>query len=176
MARVDASLPPDRLHHAIQVAARVPSARLVADITQAGLATAVLDAVGDGADGVVGSRFGVGIARALARLAADLAIAGPSTTPAAARELVASSFDVALEVAQLRDGRYRVVRVAEILGSNAQGFELADLFTFVADRTAAGGAIEGTFVPSGTVPHVAETLRSRGIQIEAALFSRPLSR
>jgi pilus assembly protein CpaF len=176
MARVDGSLPPDRLHHAIQVAARVPSARLVADITQAGLAAAVLDAVGDGADGVVGSRFGVGIARALARLAADLAVAGPSTTPAAARELVASSFDVALEVAQLRDGRYRVVRVAEILGSNAQGFELADLFTFVADRTAAGGAIEGTFVPSGTVPHVAETLRSRGIQIEAALFSRPLSR
>jgi pilus assembly protein CpaF len=176
MARVDASLPPDRLHHAVQVAARVPSARLVADITQAGLAMAVLDAVGDGADGVVGSRFGVGIARALARLAADLAVTGPSTTPAAARELVASSFDVAIEVAQLRDGRYRVVRVAEILGSSAQTFELGDLFTFVADRTAAGGAIEGTFVPSGTVPHVAETLRSRGIQVEAALFSRPLSR
>jgi pilus assembly protein CpaF len=176
MARIDATLPPDRLHHAVQVAARVPAARLIADITQGELAMSLLDALGDGADGVVASRFGVGITRALARLAADLAVVGPSTTPAAARDLVASSFDVALEVAQLRDGRYRVVRVAEVLSANAQGFELGDLFTFVADRTAAGGAIEGTFVPSGTVPQVVETLRSRGIQVEAALFSRPLSR
>jgi pilus assembly protein CpaF len=176
MARIDATLPPDRLHHAVQVAARVPSARLIADITQGELAMSLLDALGDGADGVVASRFGVGITRALARLAADLAVVGPATTQAAARDLVASSFDVALEVAQLRDGRYRVVRVAEVLSANAQGFELGDLFTFVADRTAAGGAIEGTFVPSGTVPQVVETLRSRGIQVEAALFSRPLSR
>jgi pilus assembly protein CpaF len=176
MARIDATLAPERLHHAVQVAARVPSARLIADITQSELAMSLLDAIGDGADGVVASRFGAGITRALARLAADLAVASPAATPAAARDLVASSFDVALEVAQLRDGRYRVVRVAEILGSNPQGFELGDLFTFVADRTAAGGAIEGTFVPSGTVPHVAETLKARGIQVEAALFSRPLSR
>ncbi len=176
MARIDPGLQPDRLHHAVQVAARVPSSRLVADITSAGLASSIIDAIGEGADGVVASRFGVGLGRALSRLVGDLCRNSPSTTPAAARELVASSFDVALEVAQLRDGRYRVVRVAEILGANAQGLELADIFTFVADRTAAGGAIEGTFVPSGTVAHIAETLRARGIQLEAALFSRPLSR
>ena len=79
-------------------------------------------------------------------------------------------------IGRVLDGRYRVLRVAEIAGSGAQGFELSDVFTFVADRTAAGGAIEGTFVPSGTVPHVAETLRARGIHLEAALFSRPLTR
>jgi len=176
MARVDPGLQPDRLNHAVQVAARVPSSRLVADITAAPLASSIVDAIGEGADGVVASRFGVGLGRAISRLAGDLCRNSPSTTPAAARELIASSFDVALEVAQLRDGRYRVVRVAEILGASAQGLELSDIFTFVADRTAAGGAIEGTFVPSGTVAHIAETLRARGIQLEAALFSRPLSR
>lgn len=176
MARIDPALQPDRLHHAVQVAARVPSSRLVADITSAALASSVIDAIGEGADGVVASRFGVGLGRAVTRLAGDLCRNSPSTTPAAARELIASSFDIALEVAQLRDGRYRVVRVAEILGANAQGLELSDIFTFVADRTAAGGAIEGTFVPSGTIAHIADTLRARGIQLEAALFSRPLSR
>ena len=50
------------------------------------------------------------------------------------------------------------------------------IYTFIADRTAAGGAIEGTFVSSGSVPRVADTLRARGVQLEAALFSRPLSR
>jgi Flp pilus assembly CpaF family ATPase len=176
MARIDPGLQADRLHHAVQVAARVPSSRLVADITSAALASSVVDAIGEGADGVVASRFGVGLGRAISRLVGDLCRNSPSTTAAAARELIASSFDVALEVAQLRDGRYRVVRVAEILGANTQGLELSDIFTFVADRTAAGGAIEGTFVPSGTVAHIAETLRARGIQLEAALFSRPLSR
>jgi pilus assembly protein CpaF len=176
MARVDAKLPPDRLHGAVQVAARVPSARLVADITPAGLAASVVDAIGDGADGVVASRLGSGLTRTLSRLAADLASVGPSTSPGAARDILASSFDIAIEVAQLRDGRYRVLRIAEIVGAGPLGLDLNDIFTFVADRTAAGGAIEGTFVPSGTVPHVAETLRARGIQLDAALFSRPLSR
>ncbi len=176
MARIDPRLAPDRLHHAVQVASRVPSARLIADATSPGVAGSIVDAIGEGADGVVASRFGVGLGRALSRLAADLCRNAPAMTPASARELVASSFDVALEVGQQRDGRYRVVRVAEVLGANAQGIELSDLFTFVADRTAAGGSIEGTFVPTGSVAHIAETLRSRGIQLEAALFSRPLSR
>lgn len=176
MARIDVNQPADRLHHAVQVAARVPAARIVADVTPAGLAGAVLDAIGEGVDGVVASRFGAGLARALGRLASDLSIVNPSILPATARELVATSFDVVIEVAQQRDGRYRVMRVAEIVGSGPQGVEVSDVYTFVADRTAAGGAIEGTFMTSGTVPHVAETLRARGIQLEAALFSRPLSR
>ena len=67
-------------------------------------------------------------------------------------------------------------RVAEVLGTGPTGYELSDIYTFVADRTAAGGAVEGTFVSSGSVPRVADTLKSRGIQLEAALFSRPLSR
>ncbi|HEX5098423.1 MAG TPA: FHA domain-containing protein [Polyangiaceae bacterium] len=176
MARIDVNQTADRLHHAVQVAARVPAARIVADVTPAGLAGAVLDAIGDGVDGVVASRFGAGLARALGRLAADLSIVNPAITPSTARELVATSFDVVVEVAQQRDGRYRVMRVAEIVGSGPQSVEVSDVYTFVADRTAAGGAIEGSFVTSGTVPHVAETLRARGIQLEAALFSRPLSR
>jgi pilus assembly protein CpaF len=176
MARIDPRLPPERLQHAVRVAARVPSSRLVADMTSPGLALSIVDAIGEGADGVVASRFGVGLGRAFSRLVADLCRYSTTLTPVSARELVASSFDIALEVAQQRDGRYRVVRIAEILGSNAQGIEHSDLFTFVADRTAAGGSIEGTFVPAGSVAHISETLRARGIQLEAALFTRPLSR
>jgi pilus assembly protein CpaF len=81
-----------------------------------------------------------------------------------------------VEVARLRDGRYRVLRVAEMLGATAAGVHTQDVFTFVMDRTAAGGAIEGSFVPSGAVPHVAEVLRSRGIILESTMFSRPPSR
>jgi pilus assembly protein CpaF len=176
MARLDVQVPLERLHHAVQVAARVPAVRLVADMTSAGLAAAVLDAIGDGADGVVACRCGAGLARGMSRLAIDLTTINPALSPAAARELVTSSFDVVIEVAQQRDGRYRVMRVAEFTGTGSEGAQPSDVYTFVPDRTAAGGAIEGTFVTSGTVPQVAELLRARGIRLEAALFSRPLSR
>jgi pilus assembly protein CpaF len=176
MPRVDPTQAPERLASAIRLAARVPGSRLMLDLTPPGLAAALVEATGDGADGIVGSRAGTGLSRALSRLAAELSLQGGADGLLVARELVAGSFDVAIEILRLRDGRHRVVRVAEVLGTSPTGFELSDIYTFVADRTAAGGAVEGTFVSSGSVPRVADTLKSRGIQLEAALFSRPLSR
>jgi pilus assembly protein CpaF len=176
MPRVDSTQEPERLRNAIRLAARIPGSRLMVDLTPPGLSAALVEATGEGADGIVGSRAGTGVARTLARLAAELSAQGAADGLVVARELVAGSFDVAIEVLRLRDGRHRVVRVAELLGTGPAGFELSDIYTFVADRTAAGGAVEGTFVSSGSVPRVAETLKSRGIQLEAALFSRPLSR
>jgi pilus assembly protein CpaF len=176
MPRIDAGLPPERLKRAVELGGRVPGSRLIADLTRAPLIGAVIEAIGDGADGVVAARVGAGLGRALARLTAELSTLGSGVNPLSSRELVASSFDVVVEIAQLRDGRYRVLRVSEVAGTGADGFQLSDIFSFIADRTAAGGVIEGTFSPSGTPPRLAETLRARGIQIDAALFSRPLSR
>lgn len=176
MPRVDATQAPERLRNAVRLAARLPGSRLMIDLTPPGLTAALVEATGEGADGVVGSRAGTGIPRTLSRLAAELPSQGGADGLGVARELIAGSFDVAIEILRLRDGRHRVVRVAEVLGAGPAGFELSDIYTFVADRTAAGGAVEGTFVSSGSVPRVADTLKSRGIQLEAALFSRPLSR
>jgi pilus assembly protein CpaF len=176
MPRVDPTQAPERLASAVRLAARVPGSRLMVDLTPPGLVTALVEATGEGADGIVGSRVGTGLSRTFSRLAAELSSQGAAEGLAVARELVAGSFDVAIEIMRLRDGRHRVVRVAEVLGTSPLGYELSDIYTFVADRTAAGGAVEGTFVSSGSVPRVAEALKSRGIQLEAALFSRPLSR
>lgn len=170
--RVDPRQPHDQLKSAVELAARVPGSRLIADLGSKGLIEIVLEAVGEGADGVVASRAGAGLSRVLARMAAEISAHGRAGTPAAARELIASSFDLAIEVAQLRDGRYRVLRIAELLGTSPDGFQLGEIFSFVADRTAAGGAIEGTFVPSGNIPRIAEVLRTRGVHVEASLFSR----
>ena len=93
-----------------------------------------------------------------------------------AREWVAGAFEVVLEVARLRDERHRVLRVAEIVGVSAGEIVCQDIFNFVMDRTAAGGAIEGTFIPSGTVPQVVDAMRARGAALESAIFSRPPSR
>jgi pilus assembly protein CpaF len=174
MARVDAELTGPDLKRAIRVASRLPNARLLVELSSGPIVASVTEAIADGADGVVATCAAPSLSRGISRLSAALTAEGAS--PAAARETIAASFELCVEVARLRDGRYRVLRVAEMLGATADSVHTQDVFTFVMDRTAAGGAIEGTFIPSGAVPHVAEVLRSRGIILESTMFSRPPSR
>jgi len=176
MASLDPSQPLERLRKAVDVASRLPGARIVADLSTPALASAVVDCIAEGADGVVASRAAPTLERGLARLAAELVVVSPLLTGVATRDLVASAFELAIEVVQLRDGRYRVLRIAEIVGVSGDTIQANDIFTFVVDRTVAGGALEGTFTPSGNVPRLAETLKARGTPLETALFTRPPSR
>lgn len=176
MTRVDPTLSVERLRQAIRVSAQVPGARLVAELSSSMLASAILEAIGDGADGVVASRIAPSLARGLSRLSAELLVGSPLLTASATRDWVASSFDIAVEIAQLPDGRYRVLRIAEIRGISDDAIQTADIFTFVTDRSVTGGVVEGSFVPSGNIPEVVEIMRTRGVELESALFSRPPSR
>jgi pilus assembly protein CpaF len=176
MASLDPAQPLERLRKAVDVASRLPGARLVADLSTPSLASAVVDCIAEGADGVVASRAAPTLDRGLARLAAELVLVSPLLTALATRDLVASCFDLAVEIVQLRDGRYRVLRIAEVVGATGEAIQTNDIFSFVVDRTVAGGAIEGTFTPSGNVPRLADTLKARGTPLEAALFARPPSR
>jgi pilus assembly protein CpaF len=176
MATLDPGQPLERLRKAVAVASRLPGARLIADLSTAALAAAVLDTIAEGVDGVVASRTAPTLERGLARLAAEIVVVSPSLTGLATRDLVASSFDLAVEIVQLRDGRYRVLRIAEVVGVSGDGIQTSDIFSFVVDKTVAGGAIEGSFMPSGTAPRLAETLKARGTPLEAALFVRAPSR
>ena len=84
---------------------------------------------------------------------------------------MATSFELAIEIAQLRDGRRRVMRIAEFQASDA-GLIGRDVFTFVVERTALGGTVEGSFVATGHVPRIAEDLGARGSPLDSAIFRR----
>ena len=161
---------------ALQVAATLPGARVVAELFTAELCAKVVEAIADGADGIIAARYAPSLRRGLMRLPGVVAAERPQIRVAAARELVANAFEIVVEVARLRDDRHRVLRIAEITGSAGEEIQTQDIFTFVMDRTAAGGAIEGVFTASGVVPQVVETWRARGSTVESAIFSRPPSR
>jgi pilus assembly protein CpaF len=165
-----------KAENALRLMAQVPGARLVGFLSDPLASAALVEAVSDGADGVVAVRYAPTLRRALSRLPAEVAAARSGLGIDGAREWVAGAFEVALEIARLRDDRLRVLRVAELLGVSAGEIVCQDIFSFVMDRTAAGGAIEGTFVPSGTVPQVVDAMRARGAALESAIFSRPPSR
>ena len=161
---------------ALQVAAAMPGARIVAELFTGDLCARIVEAIADGGDGVIAARYAPSLRRGLSRLPGVVAAERPQIRVNAARELVANAFEIVVEVARLRDDRHRVLRIAEVTGCTGDDIQTQDVFTFVMDRTAAGGAIEGVFSASGVVPQVAEAWRARGTTVESAIFSRPPSR
>ncbi len=160
----------------IHVASRIDGARLVVELATSELVVGVLEVVGEGAEGVVAVARAPGIRRAVARLTAEVLAGRSGTTAQAARELIAGAFDVVVEISRLRDGRQRVLRVAELSGVEGDEIRVQDIFAFHVERTAAGGAVEGTFTASGAVPRVVEEMNARGVPVETSLFTRPPSR
>jgi pilus assembly protein CpaF len=167
---------PETTAGALHVASSLPGARIVAELFSAELCAKVVEAIADGADGVIAARYAPSLRRGLARLPGVVAAERQQIRIEVARELVANAFEIVVEVARLQDDRHRVLRIAEVVGSVGEDIQTQDVFTFVMDRTAAGGAIEGTFSASGVVPQIVETLRGRGSTVESAVFSRPPSR
>ncbi len=161
---------------ALRVAAALPGSRVIAELFSAELCAKVVEAIADGCDGVVAARYAPSLRRGLSRLPGVVAAERPQIRIAAARELVVNAFEIVVEVARLRDDRHRVLRISEVLSTSSDDIQTQDIFTFVMDRTAAGGAIEGTFSASGVVPQVLDTLRARGTAVESSIFSRPPSR
>jgi pilus assembly protein CpaF len=159
----------------LKVATRIPEARVVATLSDANIAAAAIEAIGEGIDGVLASFRAPDLRRATQRLPAELTVARPGVSLEASREWVRSCFDVMIEVARLRDGRIRVLRIAEIASIGADGLQLSDIFRFVVERVASGGAIEGSFV-AGERPRVVEQMESVGIEIDSSVFTRSQSR
>jgi pilus assembly protein CpaF len=108
-----------------------------------------VEAIGGGAEGVIAGASAPSIRRALGRLAAQIPLTRPGTTTEAARDAIAESFDLAVEVARLPDGRTRVQRVAEIELADEKALGAKDIFVLAPD----GGGDSG-FLATGVVPRV----------------------
>lgn len=172
VSHLDLSEPTLSLDSVVELAANMPSTRLVVCRFAKAAALAALDAINAGADGVLSALYAPTIRRGLARLPVELAAARPGLNPDVVRQWIAASFDLIVEVATLRDGRHRVLRVCEPTGVAGDELRTQDIFTFVVERTATGGSIEGTFHASGVLPKIVDDLAARGIVVDPALFNR----
>lgn len=136
------------------------------------ISSGLLNSISEGSQGVVAFIRAPTLRHALARVAPQIVGQHPATSTEAVREWINASFDIGIELVRMRDGRMRVARVAELAGVEGSAIALRDIFTFSVDRIAAGGAIEGSFHPTGVVPRVAEQLQARGVPLDATVFRR----
>ncbi len=162
---------PGEVGKVVRAAAKLHPERLVVSPMAGHAAAAVAGVIAEGCEGVLGAVTAPSLRHALDRLVSDLMAARPGYSPEGAESCIASSFELAIEIAPLRDGRRRVMRIAEIQASEA-GLVGRDVFTFVVERTALGGTVEGSFVATGHVPRIVEDLGSRGSPLDSAIFRR----
>ena len=157
---------------AVRSAASLGADCVFVSALQGDIAAEVLDAIGNGAEGVVALTRAPSLRHAIARLVPDIAAHRPGVSVDAVREAVAAAFDLYVELARMRDGRVRVLRIAEPAGVEGITIAQRDIFAFIAERTATGGTIEGSFHPAGVVPHAITDLQSRGVVVDPSLFRR----
>ncbi len=170
--RLDVSRYRGDLRRLLEIAASVPQSRLAVTLSHPELSAALIEAMGIGVSGLLASLHAASLARGLLRLPADIVAERPGMGMEAATGWVLSAFDVVIEVTRLRDGRVRVLRIGEILPDGHGGIAVSDIFRFVVSRVAAGGAVEGTFSPSGVVPRVVNQLEAIGMRVDPSLFVR----
>ena len=160
----------------LEIAGGLPGARVAVSLSSPDVALLALDVLGSSVEGLIATVHHADLRRAMSRLPADLCVARPGLSLESASGWVEGAFDLLVEVARLRDGRVRVRRIAELERGPQGSLELRDVFRFSVHRLAAGGAVEGTFSPTGHTPRVAVQLQAAGIAVEASMFSRPPSR
>lgn len=170
--RLDAGtavLDPPRL---LDFASSLPETNLVVEGLGGRALTAVMDIVAHGFNGLVAGALARTIEQGLGGLSATFAAASPGVAVTTAREVLLSRFDLAVEICSSSDARERVRRVVELVSNPAGGTQQQEIFSFVPERTAMGGSVEGKFVATGTEPRLMEELRARGVPVDAGLFNR----
>lgn len=166
----------DRGRQALELAMGLPDCRAVVALKSPELCDAFISGVAKGSNGVLALYEANSAAAALSGCAQDLSLAVVGRDVLFAQQLVSNTFDLVVEVTRLRDRRARVLRIAEVVGFDQNGVKLSDIFRFQVERTAAGGAIEGTFTAVQQVPSVLEKMLLRGVVVQSSMFARPPSR
>jgi pilus assembly protein CpaF len=117
-----------RGEESVYAAARLGLDRMVIASLGGAVATATIDVIAEGIEGVLAAIGAPSLAHALARLVSQVALARAGSSVEAAREAVGHSFDVAVEIQRVAGGRLRVTRVAELDGSDERRVLTRDLF------------------------------------------------
>ncbi len=152
----------------VRAAVKLRADRLIVTQLAGAVATATVDSLSEGHDGVFAGLSAPTLRQGLNRLVAQLVLQRPGLTLEGVRDVVGETFDIAIEVTSLPDGRLRVSRIAELGGVDAKGIVARDLYVWAAD---AGGG-DGTFNATGVTPRIANELAARGVKLDAALFRR----
>jgi len=150
-------------------ALRMRPDRIIVGEVRGGEALDMLQAMNTGHDGGLCTIHSNSPRDALARLETMVMMSGIELPSRAIREQIVSALEIVVHVRRYEDGIRRVESVAEVVGLEGDTPLLNDLYNFK-QRGREGRRVQGTFVPTGVVPRMAEIFRDRGTPLPGSLF------
>ncbi len=120
----------------------------------------LLQAMNTGHDGSMGTIHANTPRECLSRMESMIAMGGYTLPAKTVREIIASSVDVIIQAARLRDGSRRITQVTEVVGMEGDVIITQDLFKYEIEGEDSNGRLIGRHVSSGiTKPHFHDRVR-----------------
>jgi pilus assembly protein CpaF len=136
----------------VRNALRMRPDRIVVGECRGGEALDMLQAMNTGHSGSLTTAHANSPRDLLLRLEVMVLMSGMELPLSAVREQVASAVNLIVQQARFPCGRRRIVRIAEVTGTESGRIQLQDLFRFETTGTDDTGATAGRFIACGNVP------------------------
>jgi pilus assembly protein CpaF len=144
--------------------------RIVIGECRGGEALDMLQAMNTGHDGSLTTLHANNPRECVGRLETLVLMAGAELPSRAIREQIGSAVNIIVQQDRLRDGTRKVVSITEVLGCTGGEVQLQEIFTFHQTGIDEDGKVEGSFTPTGAVPHFLEHLKSEGEALPTEMF------
>ncbi len=153
----------------VRNALRMRPDRIIVGEVRGGEALDMLQAMNTGHEGSLTTLHANSPRDALSRLEVMVLMAGEELPHRAIREQIASSIDLIIQVARMRDGGRKVVEVCEVRGLSEDGqIELGNVFMFE-ESADSSGIVKGVLKPTGQVPKCLKKMNWYGVSLPAKM-------
>ncbi|MBP5321972.1 MAG: CpaF family protein, partial [Kiritimatiellae bacterium] len=144
--------------------------RIIVGECRGGESLDMLQAMNTGHDGSLTTVHANSPRDVISRLETMVLMSGIELPSRAIREQIASAIDIIVHESRLSDGSRKVVCISEVVGLEGQQIVMQDLFEFRQSGIDEHGKVIGRFMPTGAMPTFFEHLKSRGLDLDPAIF------
>ena len=158
-----------RQRELVRNALRMRPDRIIVGEVRGAEALDMLQAMNTGHEGSLTTIHANDTADALTRLEMMCLLAGAELPVPVVRHAITTAITLVVQVARLRGGARRVVRVSELLGTDPGPYHTREVFGYRQTGVRDGAAV-GEFTASGYRPKVLERLAAAGCEVADDLF------
>ncbi|HVK14031.1 MAG TPA: CpaF family protein [Gemmataceae bacterium] len=154
----------------VRNALRMRPDRIIVGECRGGEALDMLQAMNTGHEGSMTTVHANDTRDALTRLEMMVMMAGFELPVPVIRHYISSAVTLVVQIARLKGGARKVVRVAEVLGTDPGPYHTKDIFSFQQTGVVDGKAV-GEFRATGYVPAFLPRLDAAGVSVKPGLFN-----
>ena len=153
----------------VRNALRMRPDRIIVGEVRGGEALDMLQAMNTGHEGSLTTIHANDTRDALTRLEMMVMMAGFELPVQVIRYYIATAITLVVQLARLKGGRRKIVRVSEIVGTEPSPYDIRDVFSYKQLGVRNGGAV-GEFRATGYRPMMLERLKAMGTSIPDGIF------